>query len=196
VVVVRRAAIAAALLLAACEPDIGSGVYYCGPERACPDGLRCDDATALCVFPDLAEPFACETHANDYEPDDTPDAAGDVGIAGCGAVSINGVGCIDTADDVDHFAFVTPLSCDGQLEVLVRFPVAFQPLAVDLIDEAGEVLGVGTVCDELDEFGETRVCAEAEVAPEQRVMLRVTADPDGADCDGSCAFNGYQLSIL
>lgn len=193
---VRGAAIAAALLLAACEPDIGSGVYYCGPERACPDGLRCDDATAICKFPDLAEPFTCGNGANDLEPDDDPAEAGDVGTGGCGAVSIVEVGCVDTADDVDHVAFTTPASCDGDLEVIVRFPIAFAPVTVEVLDDAGTVLGTGAVCDDLDEFGQTRVCAEASVEPSQLVMLRIAAEPGGADCDGACAFNRYQLSIL
>lgn len=194
---VRRVAIAGALLLAACEPDIGSGVYYCGPERGCPPDLRCDDATSICVFLDQAQPFDCGLGANDYEPDDVPGEAGEVdATAGCGAITINEAGCVDELDDVDHLAFVTPVSCDGALEVVVRYSVAFTPLALELLDDGGDVIATGTLCDDLDEFGEARLCASAEVQPDQRVMIRVAAEDGGLDCHGTCGFNRYRLSIF
>jgi hypothetical protein len=198
VVVVRRAAIGVALLgLAACDPEIGSGIYFCGPERGCPPELRCDEVTATCVFPNQVNPFACATGANDYEPDDAPGEAGEVtAAAGCGAITINELGCVDEADDVDHLAFVTPATCDGELEVDVRYAVAFAPLVLELLDDGGDVIGTGTVCDELDEFGEARLCATAEVTPDQRVMIRVGAEDGGADCDGTCGYNRYRLSIF
>lgn len=194
---VRAAAVlVAALGLAGCEADIGSGVYYCGYEEACPPDLACDEQTNICVFPNQARPFDCLAGANDFEPDDQLDDAGDFGVGGCGAVSINERGCVDTADDVDHSAFTTPLSCDGELEIEVRYPVAFQPLAFDILDEAGEVLDTAELCRDLDENGEAKLCAAAEVSADQRIVVRVTAEPGGPDCDGACAYNRYQLSIF
>lgn len=184
------------LALGACEADIGSGVYFCGPERACPPGLGCDDATAVCVFPDEVRPFTCGDGANEYEPDDDLAAAGDLGVAGCGAVSVNERMCIDELDDVDHFAIVTPPSCDGVLDVEVRYPVAFAPLALELVDDGGDVIATAEVCDELDDGGEARLCATASVSPDQRVVVRVDAAAGGPDCDGSCGYNRYQLSIF
>ncbi len=191
-----RAAALALLALAACEPDIGSGVYFCGPERGCPTDLQCDDATNICVFPDEVGPFTCGDGANEFEPDDDLSTAGDLGTAGCGAISVNERMCIDELDDVDHFAFVTPASCNGVVDVEIRFPVAFVPLTADLVDDGGDVLATATVCDELDAGGDFKLCLSADVDPDQRVVLRVQAEAGGPDCDGTCGFNRYQLSIF
>lgn len=94
-------------LLAACEPEITSGAYYCGPDRACPPDLRCNETTALCVYPGEAEAFTCGEGANDTEPDDDLASAFDLGVGGCSSIALVQPGCIDEDTDVDHLAITT-----------------------------------------------------------------------------------------
>lgn len=186
-----RAIAALALLAGACAPEITAGAYYCGPEEACPDDLFCDGPTATCVYASQVQPFFCEP-----DLDDVPADARDVGVGGCGASSLVLDGCLDTGGDVDHYEIVTPAGCDDPLQAIVRFPVAFAPLAVDLLDAAGAVVATGEVCDDLDEAGQTRVCLQVTAQPDTVYVLRIRI-PDGApDCNRGCAFNRFAISIL
>ncbi len=192
-----RAVLAAALvtLVAGCQPDIGSGVYYCGPERACPPDLTCDDATAICVFESQTEPFECGAERNVTEPDDGVVDAFDAGTAGCGP-AISQLGCSDEISDVDHLRIVTPPACSDVLEVEIEFAVAFVPLTVDILDEDGAVLAAGEICDDLDAQGQVSVCAQVDADGARPYVVRVQAAEGGPDCDGTCGFNRYQLSIF
>lgn len=191
----RLGLVAAALAAAGCEPDIAAGVYYCGPEQACPDGLRCDGATALCAYPETAGPFTCAAGSNDAEPDDTPAEALDLGDGGCGGASASRLGCVDNAADVD-LATITTGACAGPLRASVRFPLAFAPLTVELLTPAGDLLAAGEVCDDLDESGQVKVCVEAVVDDATAYQVRVRLADDAPDCGGACAFNRYQLSVF
>ena len=53
-----------------CEPEIGTGTYYCGPAEFCPPSLACDQLTYTCVAPVLADPFLCPEESETWEPDD------------------------------------------------------------------------------------------------------------------------------
>ncbi len=196
---VRGAALAAAavasVLGAGCSPEIGSGSYYCGPERACPEDLRCDEASALCVFVQQVEPFTCGPTANDHEPDDGVADAFDLGVAGCGGFSILQTGCIDSATDVDYLTGVTPAGCAGDLDIRLTAPVAFMPVQVELLDDSGAVVAGGAVCVEADDDGEQQVCLSAELGASAGFQLRVQR-AEGGDCGGACAYNRYALSIF
>ena len=194
---VTRLACLALLAAAACTPDIAGGVYYCGPERSCPPDLSCDEVTAVCVYPVEAEPFECGEDTGAAEPDDTLPLADDLGQRGCGAGAVAFEACLDHADDIDHVALVTSLDCDVRpFEVRMRYPVAFAPPVLELLDEAGAVIATAEVCTELDDAGQAMSCLETNVPENVPVYLRVRLEPGVLDCDGRCAHNRYQLSIL
>jgi hypothetical protein len=192
--VVTRALVLATLALAACDPDIGSGAYYCGPERACPPGLRCDDSTAVCRFPREAEPFVCPEGSNNHEPDETADAAFDLGVVGCGAAAVAVEGCIDNDSDVDHYAITTGASC-ATVHVTLQAPIALAQLAVEVVSPDGDVYDVGTVCEDLDASGQVGLCVDLAVPGGNAYYVRVTKLEGGDDCDGTCAYNRYHLSL-
>jgi hypothetical protein len=195
VVVVRLAALAT-VTFAACTPDVPSGVYYCGPERACPPDLVCDDSTAVCVLEDEAEGFACGEDATLPEPDDTLALATDYGARGCGFQPVTSEGCLDHPADVDHVAFTSSLDCDVRpFEAKVRYPVAFAPVVLELLDDAGEVLATGEVCVELDATGQAHACIETDLPEDTAHVLRMRRVDGSPDCDGTCRYNRYQLSI-
>lgn len=189
-----RALVAIALLgLAACEPEIGGGTYYCGPELACPDHLRCDQVSAKCVFPEQVNAFECGAGSNVHEPDDEVADAYDVGEIGCGR-EVRVDGCIDNEEDVDFLvgtAGTCPLS-DVTIEMTA--PLAFMPLAIDLLDVDGEVLATSHVCAYVDDDGEQMSCLEQAVGDGAAYQLRVRR-ADGGDCGGSCGYNRYALVV-
>jgi hypothetical protein len=193
---VRRLASLALVAAVACTPEIPGGVYHCGPERSCPPDLSCDGVTAVCVYPGEARPFQCGEGASVAEPDDTLPLAAPLGRRGCGFESVVLEGCVDHADDVDHTGFTTSLDCDVRpFEARIRYPIAFGPVALELLDDAGEVLAAGAVCDELDDTGHVQVCLQASVPEDVPMYLRVRLE-GALDCDGRCAHNRYRLSIL
>lgn len=193
-----RAALLIILLLAGCEPEIGAGTYYCGPERFCPPDLECDDPTFTCERPGSAQPFACQEGSQDPEPDDSADSAEDLGDLACGLPILEQrVGCLDE-DDVDHITFDLDGTCvgdDPHLEVGLRFPVAFMPLTVELLDDDGEVMQEAVACTPSgDQTGTDRVCLERRIEPGSYV-IRVRVVEGAPDCDGDCRHNSYQLDV-
>lgn len=193
----RFAMLVAALgaVLGACQPDIGSGAYYCGPERACPPDLVCDDDSATCVFESQTAPFACDPERNVTEPDDSVAAPFDAGNAGCGP-AISQLGCTDELGDADHLRITTPPACQDQLTVELAYSIAFVPLTVDILDADGNVLAAGEVCDDLDLQAQVTVCATLEVDGPAPYLVRVQPADGAPDCDGTCGFNRYLLTIF
>lgn len=186
----------ALVVLASCAPEVPGGVYYCGPERACPPDLVCDDATAVCVYEAEADPFACGEDANLPEPDDTLALATSYGPRGCGFAPVVSEGCLDHAADIDHIAFTTSLDCDVRpFEAKVRYPIAFAPVVLEILDEAGEVIAAGQECVDLDETGQTHHCVELDLPEDTAHYLRMQRVDGSPDCDGTCRYNRYQLSI-
>jgi hypothetical protein len=184
------------LLVAACTPDITTMSYYCGEEAACPPELRCDGPTALCVYPEDVAVFECPAGTNDAEPDDDTASAADLGTLGCGGVPFTDNGCIDAAGDLDHAALTMPASCDGTLELRLRYPLAFLPLQVELLDASGDLVEAGTVCENADTSAQVTTCLTASVVAGDPYVIRIRPADDALDCDGACAFNRYTLSIL
>jgi hypothetical protein len=181
------------LLLAGCEPEIGRGTYHCGPERLCPPDLVCDGVTAICTVEHEALAFECAEGSTDSEPDDDPDAPYDIGVVGCGEPRAM-AGCLDDGADLDHLGLVVPAGC-SELGAEVRYPVAFAPVVLEVIDDAGTVIASSEVCEELDEAGRAVACVTAAVSGDAGYVVRVTRG-EGGDCDGACAYNRYDLSIF
>jgi hypothetical protein len=195
----RPATVAVAVAaLAACSPQIDKGTYFCGPERFCPPDLACDEPTFTCEAPSLVDPFACPEGSELLEPDDTMASAQDVGETACGGqVADAQLGCI-VGDDADLLRFVYKAECAGadpHLEVVLRFPIAFAPLVVELLDEAGELVATGVTCTPSGDFsGQEYLCLELR-PPSGTYFLRVRVE-GSADCDGACRYNQYYLDVV
>lgn len=193
-------AVSAAALLCACSPEIGTGTYFCGPERLCPPDLECNDQTITCVVPAETEAFSCPAAANTAEPDNDLDSARDLGTLACGVIDplIDAPGCVPEIGDVDLYKFEYDDECSGadpHIEVVVRFPVAFVPLALELLDAEGAVIGAGELCTSTaDRTGTDRVCLESRLAS-GTYYLRVRVADDAPDCDGTCHYNRYLVAF-
>ena len=195
-----RALVIAALLAAGCSPEIGTGTYFCGPERLCPPDLECNDQTVTCEVPAEVEAFACPTASNLEEPDDDLASARDLGTLACGIIDplIDEPGCVPQAGDVDLFKFVYDEECSGadpHVSVVVRFPIAHVPLTLELLDGDGAVLQEAELCtSSADRTGTDRVCLESRLTS-GTYYLRVRAADGGPDCDGTCHYNRYQVAM-
>jgi hypothetical protein len=193
---VTRLALALALAAGGCTADVPGDVYFCGPERACPSGLECNDATGVCAYEDQLEPFACSAEASAAEPDDTTALAQDLGQLGCGSTPVFVDGCVDHGADVDHVEVLTTVDCgERPFDVTMRYPVAFAPPVLELVDAAGDTVASASICEELDDSGQARACIETSVPENETMYLKVHIPEDVSDCDGGCRFNRYQLSI-
>lgn len=196
----RAVLLGALLALAgACSPEIGSGTYYCGPERLCPPDLECDDPTFTCERPSVAERFSCPGASQATEPDDSAGEAQDLGALACGLPILeNRIGCVADQDDVDHIELELADECvgdDPHLEVSMRFPVALVPLSIELLDDDGEVIATGELCTPSgDATGTDLLCIDQRIPP-GRYMLRIRSMEPAPDCDGDCHHNSYQLDV-
>ncbi len=83
----------------ACEPEIGTGTYYCGENSLCPPELACDGPTFTCVTEGTEDPFECVSSVGGESNADM-DSAFDLGDLQCGDASIQGnYGCIAQSGD-------------------------------------------------------------------------------------------------
>lgn len=180
------------LLLVGCTPDIPSGAYLCGPNASCPDGQACDGATHSCVSPVSVMPFACTGQVRDAG---TVATATPIPNLGCVSAVTPLDGCFDTpADTIDWFSFSTPPECTAVgIEARVAFPVAYEPLEVEVFDATGTT-SLGTDADCVSNSGDAARCLKATLVPGNSYTLAIK--PTGEDnCDGSCAFNSYLLNV-
>ena len=190
------AAVAAVAALAGCDPEILSGAYYCGPQMSCPSGEVCNAGDGTCGRPELARPFTCDPGSEDAEPNDLPAAATPLSVSACPGISLDQLGCLPAAIDVDWLAVTLPAACAGApLAVDVRYSVAFAPAVVDLMDAGGTtVLGTATPCNITGGIGlNDAVCLEAAVPASGTALIRIGLDPE-LDCDGACAFMHYTVT--
>lgn len=194
---IRRAALATLALLAlGCDPEVGPGTYFCGPELFCPPSLACDPVTYTCELPGTVEAFSCPDGSQDEEPDDATDTASDLGRLTCNYTSAPVARCIASATDVDYVAFSIEecFGSDPHLDIQLRFPVAAAPLEVDVLDADGAVVGSGQLCTPSENFtGMEWLCVLLPPTP-GAYFVRVRATGE-ANCSGDCAFNQYLLYI-
>ncbi len=187
-----------------CTPEIDRNTYFCGPDGFCPPNLSCQFGSAQtfsynCVLPRETLDFSCPVPSADEEPDDTPAQAQDLGEIACGEqVQFANWGCIEDGDDVDTFRFVRPTSCNGgdpRAKATLRFPVGGSPLAIELVDDSGQVLSRGEICTSQD-GGTEQLCIDHRDLAPGTYDLRIKLDESAnADCDGRCRFNRYQLVV-
>lgn len=184
------------VLAAGCSPEVVADSYYCGPEQLCPDEQACDRATNICVSDGQETAFACGD-TTESEPNDSFATAEPVGDLECVARR-EGAGCVKSDSDArDYFVFTVPTSCSPRKVVAqAAYPVAFEPIVIELVDGADVVLATSEPCASggEDDIGTTASCLEAPVGTGETFGLRI-AGSGSENCGGSCAFNRYGLTI-
>ncbi|MEO8845524.1 MAG: hypothetical protein ABI591_04995 [Kofleriaceae bacterium] len=183
------------LAFAACSPDIGSGLYLCGPEQQCPNGQACDGLTNACLSPASTVPFACDPMI--VKADDTA-ATGTVIAANLSCVSpvATTEGCLAKGDNHNWYKFTAPSGCTAvEVEIKVSYPDAFEPLGLVLADATGTELATDTACKaQQGNTGDSVRCLTMTITPGQAYTVDVTP-AGGLDCGGDCAFNRYTLNV-
>jgi hypothetical protein len=191
----RRAGLLLACLLAsACSPEVVAGAYFCGPERLCPEDLVCDGATNICVSSSDVQEFSC-VGTDDDEPNDI-DSTVDLGDLSC-TTRVETAGCIGgDGDEEDGYRLDVPTDCaPRKVTVQLLYPVAFEPLELELIDTSGAADSVEPCPLGVDENGQTEQCVEAAVPAGGSFVVRV-AGTGSENCEGECAYNRYGLVVL
>jgi hypothetical protein len=189
-------AVFAMLLFAACSPDIAPGTYLCGPEEQCPDDMKCDRATAICVSPNNAEPFSCGDRNVDEPSNETPATAQSIGDLACTSLVAEARSCLPAGDTGDFYTFRVLDGCTtARLRASVVFPLAFQRLVLQLGKQGETPATMDTQCptNRTADDGNDVSCLDAQVAPGTYVLGVV---PDGTgNCDNECRFNRYQVAL-
>ncbi len=179
------------LVLVACTPDIGSGVYLCGPNEACPEGQTCDGSTNACVDPVTAIPFACRGNGSD----DTAATASAIESVSCVSPELTELGCMNESDPANWYSFTAPAECTSvQVVARVSYPVAWETPKIVLGDASGNQLAEDTDCDQPSLTGDAVRCLTQTLTPGTSYTLAIEHSGNDA-CDGACAFNRYNLSI-
>lgn len=191
-----RAALMIVAFTAACTPDLVPGTYFCGPEQLCPEGQLCNGDDNICVLPTAAQPFACASSTED-EPNNAFAMAQPVlPGASCASLPAEVRGCTSATDGQDFYGFSTPAQCTTvSATARLTFPIAFQELAIRLVDDGGATVAEGTPCanDEPDD-GDAKLCVDGNLAANKSYAVVVSATGEGT-CDGACAYNRYRLTV-
>ena len=184
------------VLLAACSPDIASGSYLCGAEKACPPSQACDGVTDTCVIATSEQPFACE-QGTEFPGDDTSATPQQIPALACVSPPYQVSECLPMGDSADWFAFSTPGNC-VQVEVQARilFPVAYEGMSLELWDRAANSqIGTDVPCaDSVNDPAHVERCIKLTVPPGGSYGLLVKPNGQG-DCGGACAYNRYELFV-
>jgi hypothetical protein len=168
------------IALAACSPEIESGVYFCGPDQACPDGFSCDGETNTCVTPTEVMPFSCSE-------------GGPLVAPTCDPSTLGSSGCVDTAGAHDMMSFTTAAGCPMNLDIMITYPVAFMPLEAQVSD-GNASQGTTQPCHAVH-AGLQDACVTLTANPGTTYTVDVAAVAGGDTCNGACAFNRYQLAV-
>ncbi len=182
-------------LLASCSADIAPGTYFCGPEQLCPDGMACNGVDNICTVPSQAQAFDCGI------PDRSDDDAPAQGLQLTPLDCVSGVrelkACLFADDPGDWFQFDVPGNCSAvQIEARLTFPIAFEPVGMQLSTEDGAPMNVDSDCalSTGDDAGSVSRCFEMTVSNGSHHAIGLIHS--GTDnCDGDCAFNRYTLDL-
>jgi hypothetical protein len=192
---VRALVVALVVSLAACAPEIVPGSYFCGPDAACPEDQECSALDNTCVLTGLGEAFAC---AQDIasEPDDALAQGYALPNIDCSFLPVVIDGCMPSGDTGDWARLTPPSNCTAAaIDARISFPVAFQRLSLELVDEAtGATVATDAECPLNVENGDDLRCVNAPLTPGKTYGVHVSPTGEG-DCDGDCAFNRYTLRI-
>ena len=189
--------------LAACNADVVSGSYLCGPEELCPDGQKCngtdDKASGLvedsCVLSSLARPFVCSPAVN-VEPDDSMAQAHALALADCVSVPFVTNDCMLASDAADWVSFVPSSVCTAvKVEARVTFPIAYEDLGLTLWDiDHNMQVGTDKDCPASSDEANVRRCLDVTLVPGTKYGIEVKPTGEGT-CNGACAYNRYSLSV-
>jgi hypothetical protein len=189
-----RASLILLAALAACSPDIPTGSYECGPNSACPTGQACDGPTNTCVIASTATAFACDSTLE--HDDNTPATGTAIPPLECVSPVFSQAGCLAANDGQDWYQLAAPAGCTTlEVKINVAYPVAFEPLALVLSDGSGAQIATDTACKNPPPGGEDSRCITQNLTPGTAYAIAVKPLGKGDDCDGSCNFNRYTLSV-
>ncbi|MEO7091829.1 MAG: hypothetical protein ABI175_01180 [Polyangiales bacterium] len=190
-----RASMFAIAVLGACTPDIVAGAYLCGPDESCPDGQKCDPASAICVAPSSVKPFACGEDQTEVEPNNSQASAQVIQALGCASTLAEVRGCTPAGDADDWFTFDVPATCTTTVaHIRLSSSVALQTLGVTLSGPSGSFQATETACDSsFPDDAEVQVCLSQALTP-GTYAVRV-APAGGGNCEGNCAYNRYTLGL-
>ena len=183
-------------LLGACAPEIVSGAYLCGPDESCPDGQKCNPASALCVSSGSVESFACGKDQTEIEPNNSPAGAQVIQALGCASTVAEIRGCTPAGDADDWFAFDVAATCTTSVaHIRLSSSIAFQTLGVKLTGPNGTFEASETACAaSFPDDGELQVCLDQAVTPGATYTVRV-GPAGGGNCGGNCPYNRYSLHV-
>ncbi len=190
-----RAALLVALVTAACTPDIAPGTYFCGAEGLCPEGQACNGPDNICVLDNQAQPFDCD--GADPTGDDAPSAGQPLGDLGCVSQLTENKGCLRENDPADWFQLDVPDNCNAvQIDARVTFPVAFEPVEMQVSSENGAPTTAETPCSSgtFPLEGQTIRCFKLTVQNGSHHAIGLVHQ-GSENCNGACSNNRYILSL-
>jgi hypothetical protein len=194
----RAVAISIGLCLVGCAPDIVSGSYLCGPEQSCPPEQSCNGPDNVCVLTSTVMPFACDPQTELHEPDNTPAQALMLPNPTCVSTPVSDIGCLAAGDDQDWVAFAAPTACIAvEVNARVTFPVAFEPLDLELWDLTSmTMVSGGGACAQSTGLaaGADERCLKTTLIQGDTYGIKVKP-AGGGDCGGTCNYNRYTLNI-
>lgn len=182
------------LALGACSADIAPDTYFCGPEELCPEGLACNGPDNICTVPSQAQAFECDV------PDRTGDDEPSTGLPLSELTCVSGVrelrACLFEDDPGDWFQFDIPDNCIAvQIVARLTFPIAFEPVAIQLSTEGSAPENVDAPCQVGNQdAGEDARCFQRTVANGTHHAIGLVHSGT-QNCDGACAHNRYTLSL-
>lgn len=193
----RTAWTALAVALAAvtaCTPDVAPGTYLCGPDGLCPEGQQCNGTDNLCVLPSQAQPFSCNG-VPDLGGDELPATGAPLASLGCASTPTEVRGCLTATDGADFFQFDVPVDCTvTRVEVIMTFPIGFQPLGFQFAAGTGAPAPVESPCPSstVAAPGEEVRCLLQPIRAGEHYAFGILKDGD-TSCDGACPHNRYSL---
>jgi len=184
----------AILSVTACSADIAPGTYFCGPEESCPEGQVCNGTDNICTSPGNVSPFACDIP--DRTDDDSPATGLVLANLTCVSAPRNLRACLVDGDPGDWFQFDVPDNCNGvQIEARLTFPIAYEPVAMQLASNNGDPVDADSPCEvETQNAGEDVRCFRQTVDNGSHHAIGLVHS-NTANCDGACAHNRYTLDF-
>jgi hypothetical protein len=184
------------IALAACTPEVLTDTYFCGPDGTCPEGQACNGPDNRCVNASSAEGFTCGDTSLKTEPDDTAAQAHVLAGLTCSVPFKNDNCMLDGNDAEDWATFQSTCSGAADANIVIKFPVAFERLAIELWDlDTMTKLDDDAECSNGGQVALEARCITHAVAEGGHYGIKIRPAGDG-NCDGNCSYNRYTLSVL
>jgi hypothetical protein len=177
------------LAAAACTPDIAGGAYLCGYNAECPDGFVCSGSDFSCEDAVTASQFTCEAGGSS-----TVAMAQPLPKMACVSSVSTVPRCLPQGATDEWFSFSTPDDCVSVgVTATLSFPYAFESIGMVLGDATGATIAHDAPCP-VPPSGEPANCLTMTLADATDYTLDIVPE-GGNDCDGTCDYNAYTLSI-